>query len=110
MFLGRRSEGFAGVLVALVAQVFGIGLSAHCWVTSEAPMVILRRHLPSCMTSGKSTPHGTLFRTKCPAGSVRAVAIGWPDTRASQEAQVTPVGIAVSGAFGIDTITLDRGL
>jgi hypothetical protein len=62
------------------------------------------------MTSGKSTPTGTLLRTKCPAGSVNAVAIGWPVTRALQESQLTPVGIAVSGAFGIDTITLDRGL
>jgi hypothetical protein len=41
--------------------------------------------------------------------SVKAVAIGWPDTWASQEGQtpgVIPVVIESSGAFGMDTITL----
>ncbi len=74
MFLGRRNRCRAG-LPALVG-LSTIGLSAHWWVTSDAEMVIWRRHLPSCMTSGKSVPQGTLLRTKCPLASVRAVAIG----------------------------------
>jgi hypothetical protein len=63
------------------------------------------------MTSGKSTPQGTLFKTKCPLASVNAVAIGWPDTWPSQETQLTaPVEIGSSPAFGMDTITLYSGL
>jgi hypothetical protein len=104
---GRRNR-VAGVLVV---QVSAIGLSTHWpWVSIDAEMVTWRRHFPSCMTSGKSTPQGTLVRTKCPTASVNAAAIGWPVTRALQESQLTPVGIAVSSAFGMDTITLDRGL
>jgi hypothetical protein len=106
MFRGSRKK-VAGVVVV---QVSGIGLSRHWRVTIDAVMVTWRRHFPSCMTSGKLTPTGTLVRTKCPAASVNAVAIGWPDIRSLQESQLTPVGIAVSGAFGIDTMMLDRGL
>jgi hypothetical protein len=75
-------------------------------VTIDLGIVIWRRHLPSCMTSGKSTPQGTLLRTKCPLASVSAEAMGWPDTWPSQVEQVTPVAIGSSAALGMDTITL----
>src|ERR1700690_1414553 len=104
MFFGRRNR-VAGVVLV---QVSAIGLSAHSWVTMVAGIGTWRRHFPSCMTSGKSTPHGTLLRTKCPLESVTALAMGWPDTWASQAGQLVPAPAAIksSTAFGIDTMTL----
>jgi hypothetical protein len=102
VFLGRRSK--------VTGLVSTIGLSAHWLVTFDAGMVTWRRHLPSCMTSEKSVPQGTLLRTKCPAASVNAAAIGEPVTWPSQEAQVTPVGMGSRSLLGMDTITLYSGL
>jgi hypothetical protein len=98
MFLGRRNR--------VTGLVSVMGLSPHLLVTIDLGIVIWRRHLPSCMTSGKSTPQGTLLSWKCPLASVNAEAIGAPDTWPSQVEQVTPLGIGSSAAFGMDTITL----
>jgi len=98
IFLGRRNR--------VTGLVSVIGLSPHLLVSIDLGIVIWRRHLPSCMTSGKSTPQGTLLSTKCPLASVSAEAIGWPDTWPSQVEQVTPVGIGSNAALGMDTITL----
>jgi hypothetical protein len=71
-------------------------------------MVTWRRHFPSCMTNGKSTPQGTLLSMKLPSEAVSAVAMGCPDTWASQAGQLVPAPaeIGSSGPFGIETITL----
>jgi|SRR5208283_3215159 hypothetical protein len=102
MFLGRRNNDTGLVSV--------MGLSPHWLVTIDLGIVICRRHFPSCMTSGISTPQGTSLRRKCPLASVSAVAMGWPDTWPSQVEQLTePVVIGSSVAiarFGMETITL----
>jgi hypothetical protein len=108
MFLGKRNNRSDSAPASGGLSV--MGLSAHWWVTIDAGMVTWRRHLPSCMTSGKSAPQGTLLRTKWPLESVSAVAMGWPDTWASQEVQVAPDGMESSEAFGMETITLYSGL
>src|SRR5208283_5259759 len=107
MFLGKRNSLSSSVPAS--GGLSTMGLSAHWWVTIDAGMVTWRRHLPSCMTTGKSVPHGTLLRMKCPLESVNAVAMGWPDTWASQEVQLAPAGIGSSAAFGMATMTLESG-
>ncbi len=63
-------------------------------------MVTWRRHLPTCMTSGKSTLTGTLSNLKLPLESVSAVVMGLPDTEAEQVSQEAPVEMLASGASG----------
>ena len=69
-------------------------------LTSEALMVTCRRHLPTCMTSGKSMPTGTLSSRNLPLESVSAVAMGRPDTEAEQVSHEAPVAMLASGASG----------
>jgi hypothetical protein len=69
-------------------------------LTSDAWMVTWRRHLPTCMTRGKSTPTGTLSNLKLPLESVSAVVMGLPDTDAEQVSQEAPVEMVASGASG----------
>ena len=52
------------------------------------------------MTSGKSTPTGTLSSWNLPLESVSAVAIGRPDTEAEQVSHEAPVAMLASGASG----------
>jgi hypothetical protein len=65
-------------------------------------MMIWRRHLPTCMTSGMLAPTGTSERTNLPFGSVNAVTMGLPDTLAPpHESHTGPCLIGSSGVLGM---------
>ena len=68
---------------------------------------ILRRHLPIWTTSGTLSPMGTFSSVNLPDVSVAVMAMGLPETAASQRSQVfAPSGMSASGAFGTYTVAL----
>ena len=62
--------------------------------------VTLRRHLPTCTTTGTFSPTGTFSRVNLPRASVTALTMGAPLTSDSQLAQVAPLGRLARSSLG----------
>ena len=84
LFFGRR------------VSAAGSGVSTH---SAGLLIVSCLRHLPTWMTSGTSTPTGTLVSLKDPVVSVIAETSGSPETL-PQRSHDAPVGMGATGAFG----------
>jgi len=100
MFFGRRKQGCGrSVCDRIVCALMG---NHRGWYGHLAPP------LSKLHDQWESTPQGTLLSVKLPSEAVSAVAIGCPDTWASQAGQLVPAPgvIGSSGPFGIETITL----
>src|SRR5688572_16762019 len=93
-------KGMLPSLLLRGRRVWFLSVSAADVQAVTLGMVICRRHLPVCMTSGMFAPDGTPFSENRPCASVSATAIGCPDTYESHLSHAAPEVIGDSVVLG----------